>query len=320
MSYTVLLPQPILPEGYAYLREHGCEIIDGRGFTKSDIIADIRDADAMIVRTAKITSKIFDAAPRLKIIARHGAGYDMVDIEAAKRNHVLVTTAGGANAISVAELTIFYMLHCSRRFKAVMSHCREDYRYAKMGIQKTELEGKTLGFIGTGHIGKLVAKKAAFGFNMRVLAYDPFARDVPAYIQMVEDRDEIFRQSDYVSLHVPAAKDTIHSISDREFELMKESSFLINTARGAIVDEPALIRALEANQIAGAGLDTVEQEPFDLNSPLFHMENVLVAPHIGGATREASTRSSIACAEAIDNFFSGHIPKFVVPELRDLLK
>lgn len=89
MSYTVLLPQPILPEGYAYLREHGCEIIDGRGFTKSDIIADIRDADAMIVRTAKITSKIFDAAPRLKIIARHGAGYDMVDIEAAKRNHVL---------------------------------------------------------------------------------------------------------------------------------------------------------------------------------------------------------------------------------------
>ena len=100
---------------------------------------------------------------------------------------------------------------------------------------------------------------------------------------------------------------------------MKETAFLINTARGAIVDEGALIRALEAKKIAGAGLDVLEQEPFDLDNPLLHMENVLVAPHIGGATKEASTRSSVACAEAIDDFFSGRTPKFVVPELRDLL-
>ncbi len=319
MSYKVLLPQPILPEGYACLRERGYEVIDGRGFTEEDILADIADCDAMIVRTAKITAKIFDAAPKLKIIARHGAGYDMVDIEAAKRHKVLVTTAGGANAISVAELAIFYMLYCSRRFKAVMAHCKEDYRYAKMGIQKTELEGKTLGLIGTGNIGKLVAKKAALGFDMKVLAYDPFARDLPDYITLVSDRDQIFRESDYVSLHVPALKDTIHSVSDREFDMMKETAFLINTARGAIVDEPALIRALEAKKIAGAGLDTVEKEPFDLDNPLLAMENVLVAPHIGGATKEASTRSSVACAEAVDDFFSGRTPKFIVPELRDLI-
>ncbi len=319
MSYKVLLPQPILPEGYACLRERGYEVIDGRGFTEEDILADIADCDAMIVRTAKITAKIFDAAPKLKIIARHGAGYDMVDVEAAKRHKVLVTTAGGANAVSVAELAIFYMLYCSRRFKAVMAHCKEDYRYAKMGIQKTELEGKTLGLIGTGNIGKLVAKKAAMGFDMKVLAYDPFARDLPDYITLVSDRDQIFRESDYVSLHVPALKDTIHSVSDHEFDLMKETAFLINTARGAIVDEPALIRALEAKKIAGAGLDTVEREPFDPDNPLLAMENVLVAPHIGGATKEASTRSSVACAEAVDDFFSGRTPKFIVPELRDLI-
>ena len=230
-----------------------------------------------------------------------------------------MTTAGGANAISVAELAIFYMLYCSCRFKAVMAHCREDYRYAKMGITKTELEGKTLGLIGTGNIGKLVAKKAAYGFDMKVLAYDPFAREVPEYIQLVKDRDRIFQESDYVSLHVPATKETTHSVSDREFDLMKETAFLINTARGAIVDEPALIRALEAKKIAGAGLDTVEQEPFDLSSPLLSMENVLVAPHIGGATKEASTRSSVACAQAIDDYFSGRTPKFIVPELRDLV-
>lgn len=319
MSYKVLLPQPIQPEGYAYLKDHGYEVVDGRGFTEDDIIADIADADAMIVRTAKITPKIFDAAKKLKIIARHGAGYDMVNIEAAKSHKVLVTTAGGANAISVAELAIFYMLYCSRRFKAVMAHCKEDYRYAKMGIQKTELEGKTLGLIGTGNIGKLVARKAAYGFNMKVIAYDPFAREVPDYITLVSDRDQIFRESDYVSLHVPALKDTIHSVSDREFDLMKETAFLINTARGTIVDEPALIRALEAKKIAGAGLDTVEQEPFDLSNPLLDMENVLTAPHIGGATKEASTRSSVVCAEAIDDFLSGRTPKFVVPELRELL-
>lgn len=320
MGYKVLLPQPILPEGYAYLRNRGFEVVDGRGFTEEDIIADIPDCDAMIVRTAKITGKILDAAPKLKIIARHGAGYDNVDLEGARRNKVLVATAGGANAISVAEVAIFYMLYCARRFKAVMAHCMEDYRYAKMGIVKTELEGKTLGLIGTGNIGKLVAKKAFYGFDMKVLAYDPFAREVPKYIQRVEDRNQIFKESDYVSLHIPATKDTIHSVSDREFDMMKDTAFLINTARGAIVDEQALIRALETKKIAGAGLDTVEQEPFNPNNPLLNMENVIVAPHIGGATKEASTRSSVACAQAIDDFFSGHTPRFVVPELRDLVQ
>ena len=320
MAIRVLLPQPILPAGYEYLREHGYEVVDGRGFTEDDIVADIADCDAIIVRTAKITKRIFDAAPKLKILARHGAGYDGVDLAAAREHGVLVCTAGGANAISVAELTIFYMLYCSRNFKAVMAHCESDYRYAKMGIPKTELEGKTLGLIGTGNIGRLVAKKAALGFDMKVVAYDPFARELPDYIRLTEDRDEVFRCADYVSLHVPATKDTVHSVSDHEFDLMKESAFLINTARGKIVDEGALIRALEAKKIAGAGLDVVEQEPFDLKNPLLKMENVLVAPHIGGATREASTRSSLACAQAIDDLFSGRRPKFIVPELRDLME
>lgn len=321
MAIRVLLPQPILPAGYAYLREHGYEVVDGRGFTEEDIIADIGDCDAIIVRTAKITAKILDAAPKLKILARHGAGYDGVDLEAARRNKVLVCTAGGANAISVAELAIFYMLYCSRNFKKVEKLYLEDYRQAKMGIPKTELEGKTLGLVGLGNIGKLVAKKAALGFDMTVLAYDPFAnkKDLPEYIQLVEERDAIFKQSDYVSLHVPATPETVHSVSDREFDLMKETAYLINTSRGTIVDEPALIRALKENKIAGAGLDVLEKEPIDPANPLIAMDNVLTAPHIGGATKEASSRSSVACAQAIDDFFSGRTPKFVVPELRDLL-
>lgn len=318
MSKKILLPQPILPEGYAYLREHGYEVVEGRGTTEDEIMADSADCDAMIVRTARITGRILDAAPKLKLIARHGAGYDGVDIDAARRNHIVVVTAGGANAVSVAELAVFYMLYCSRRFKAVMAHCKEDYRYAKMGIQKTELDGKILGLIGTGNIGKLVAKKATYGFNMKVIAYDPFASDVPEYIELVSERDRIFKESDYVSLHVPATKETIHSVGEREFDLMKNSAFLINTARGSIVDEAALIQALETGKIAGAGLDTMEKEPFEQNNPLLNMENVVVAPHIGGATKEASVRASVTCAQAIDDYFSGRVPKYIVPELRDL--
>ncbi|GAA6387641.1 phosphoglycerate dehydrogenase [Lawsonibacter asaccharolyticus] len=322
MATRVLIPQPILPAGYEYLRKHGYEAVDGRGFTEEDIITDIRDCDALIVRTARITRQIFDAAPKLKILARHGAGYDGVDLAAAREHGVLVCTAGGANAISVAELTIFYMLYCSRNFKKVQNLYLQDYRQAKMGVPKTELEGKTLGLVGLGNIGKLVAQKAALGFDMTVLAYDPFAKGagLPDYIRMVEDRDEIFKRSDYVSLHVPATTETVHSVSDREFGLMKPTAYLINAARGSIVDEAALYRALQEEKIAGAGLDVLEQEPIDPSNPLVAMDNVLTAPHIGGATKEASSRSSVACAQAIDDFFSGRTPKFVVPELRDLIQ
>ena len=322
MATRVLIPQPILPAGYEYLRKHGYEAVDGRGFTEEDIITDIRDCDALIVRTARITRQIFDAAPKLKILARHGAGYDGVDLAAAREHGVLVCTAGGANAISVAELSIFYMLYCSRNFKKVQNLYLQDYRQAKMGVPKTELEGKTLGLVGLGNIGKLVAQKAALGFDMTVLAYDPFAKGagLPDYIRMVEDRDEIFKRSDYVSLHVPATTETVHSVSDREFGLMKPTAYLINAARGSIVDEAALYRALQEEKIAGAGLDVLEQEPIDPSNPLVAMDNVLTAPHIGGATKEASSRSSVACAQAIDDFFSGRTPKFVVPELRDLIQ
>lgn len=322
MATRVLIPQPILPAGYEYLRKHGYEAVDGRGFTEEDIITDIRDCDALIVRTARITRQIFDAAPKLKILARHGAGYDGVDLAAAREHGVLVCTAGGANAISVAELTIFYMLYCSRNFKKVQNLYLQDYRQAKMGVPKTELEGKTLGLVGLGNIGKLVAQKAALGFDMTVLAYDPFAKGagLPDYIRMVEDRDEIFKRSDYVSLHVPATTETVHSVSDREFGLMKPTAYLINAARGSIVDEAALYRALQEEKIAGAGLDVLEQEPIAPSNPLVAMDNVLTAPHIGGATKEASSRSSVACAQAIDDFFSGRTPKFVVPELRDLIQ
>jgi len=321
MAYKVLLPQPIMKEGRDYLISKGYVIVDGSGMTEEDIINDIADCDAMIVRLSKITDKIFDAAPKLKVVARHGAGYDGVDLESARKHNVLVLNAPGANSMSVSELTIFYMLYCSRNFKLVQKTYIDDYYYAKMKTKKNELNGKTLGLIGTGNIGTLVAEKAALGFGMNVIAYDPFAKkeNLSEYIKLIEDRNEIFTDSDYVSLHVPATNDTVNSVGAKEFELMKETAFLINTSRGSIVDESALYNALLNKQIAGAALDVLKEEPVDKNNPLLYLDNVLTAPHIGAATEEATIRSSLHCAIGIDDFLAGRTPQYVVPELRDMI-
>lgn len=319
MAYKIYLPQPILESGRKYLLDQGYELVDGNGFTEEDLIRDIKGCDGMIVRTAKITRKVIEAADNLKVIARHGAGFDGVDLDAAREKGIVVLYAPKANSVSVAELAIFYMLYCSRNFKKVQNLYREDYMTAKMKVEKHELYGKTLGLIGIGNIGGLVAKKAALGFDMNVIAYDPFAKEVPSYITMAESRDEVFKTADYVSLHVPATPDTVNSVGAKEFEMMKDTAFLINTSRGTIVDEEALIEALKEKKIAGAGLDVLKQEPLDPENPLLDMDNVLTAPHIGAATKEASSRSSLICAQGIDDFLSGRRPEFPVPPMRDML-
>lgn len=319
MSYKILLPQPILESGREYLLERGYELVDGSGFEEDDITRDIKGCDAMIVRTAKITKRVIEAADRLKVIARHGAGFDGVDLDAAAEKKIMVLYAPRSNSESVAELAIFYMLYCSRNFKLVQKLYKDDYRFAKFNVEKHELNGKVLGLLGVGNIGGLVARKAALGFDMKVFAYDPYAAVMPDYITPVACREEIFAKSDYVSLHVPATPDTVNSVGEKELAMMKNTAFLINTSRGTIVDEEALIRALQGKQIAGAALDVLRQEPIDPSNPLLNMDNVLTAPHIGAATREASSRSSLTCAVGIDDFLSGRRPEFPVPPMKKML-
>ena len=239
-----------------------------------------------------------------------------MDLKAADEKNVMVLYAPTANSNSVAETAIFYMLYCSRNFKKVQALYKTNYMTAKMKIEKHELGGKTLGLIGVGNIGGRVAKKAVFGFDMKVIAFDPYAKELPDYIQRVESREEVFKNADYVSLHIPATPETEKSIGAKEFDLMKPTAYLINTSRGAVVDEEALIEALKAGKIAGAGLDVLAKEPLDPENPLLFMDNVLTAPHIGGATKEASSRSSLVCAEGIDDFLSGRRPKYPVPSMR----
>ena len=305
MAYRILLPQPIMESGRKYLEEKGYEIVDGEGYTEDDIIRQIPGCDAMIVRTAKITKKILDAADSLKVIARHGAGFDGVDLKAAEEKNVMVLYAPTANSNSVAETAIFYMLYCSRNFKKVQALYKTNYMTAKMKIEKHELGGKTLGLIGVGNIGGRVAKKAVFGFDMKVIAFDPYAKELPDYIQRVESREEVFKNADYVSLHIPATPETEKSVGAKEFDLMKPTAYLINTSRGALVDEPALIEALENHQIAGAGLDVQETEPPKADNPLYTLDNVILTPHMGWKGLETRQRLVSILAGNVKGFLEG---------------
>lgn len=315
MTYKILLPQEIMKEGREYLESRGYELITGSGMEEDDIIRDIPDCDGIIVRLSKMSERVFDAAKKLKVVARHGAGYDTVDLDAAKRHGVTVLNAPVANSMSVAELAIFYMLYCSRNFKLVEEKMLEDYYWAKLRTPKVELDGKTLGLVGVGNIGSRVAIKALHGFNMKVIAYDPYKtqQQIPAGVELTHDLDRIFKESDFVSLHCPANAETFDLVGEKQFALMKPTACFINTARGKLVDEKALYHALSTRAIAAAGLDVLKKEPFDPANPIFALNNVVIGPHIGAATKEATDRASLHSAIGIDEVLSGKKPSWPVP-------
>lgn len=314
MGWKILLPQEIMQGGRDYLESRGHELITGSGMETEDIIRDIKGIDAMIVRLSKITREVFEAADKLKVIVRHGAGFDTVDLEAAKEFGVQVLYCPVANSTSVAEVTMMYMLYCSRNYTVVRRDFIDDYYKAKLRTPKCELDGKIVGIIGCGNIGSRVAKMAMHGFNMKVLAYDPYkpAKDFPEGVEVVRDLDRIFKESDFVSVHCPTTKITKEFIGMEQFKMMKPTAFFINAARGKIVKEHELYEACRDKVIAGAGLDVLQQEPVDKNNPILYLDNVVISPHIGAATKEATDRSSLHSAMGIQEVFEGKEPTWPV--------
>lgn len=184
-----------------------------------------------------------------------------------------------------------------------------------MRTPKVELDGKTLGLIGVGNIGSRVAIKALHGFNMKVIAYDPYKtqQQIPEGVELTDDFDRIFKESDFVSLHCPTTAETTDFVGEKQFSMMKPSAYFINTARGKLVDERALYHALSQQIIAGAGVDVLKKEPFDANDPIFALSNIVIGPHIGAATIEATDRASLHSAIGIDEVLSGKKPSWPVP-------
>ncbi len=274
------------------------EIATGLG--EEQLIEKIRSTDALLVRSkTKVTKRVIENAKNLKVIGRAGVGVDNIDLEAATKRGIVVVNAPEASSITVAEHTLGLMLAMARKIPFADASLKSG-KWEKKKFLGIELRGKTLGVIGLGRIGtQVVAKARAFG--MEVLAYDPYISEKLAYDLGVKisDFEELIKNSDFITLHAPLTEQTRGMIGKKEIEKMKNGAFLINCARGGIVDEKALYEGLKSGKVAGAALDVFEKEP-PLESPLLELENIVVTPHLGASTEEAQRyASTIACEEVI---------------------
>ena len=312
MGYTVLFPEPVIDEGRNYLTERGYSIVMGTGLTASHIIEDIKNCDAVLARTASFPREVIEAGKRLKVIARHGVGCDNIDLEAAKEHGVIVTFAPESNANTVAEWSIGALIALARYFFASDRATRTGQWHLRNVLPAIDVEGKTLGIVGAGRIGSRVAKKAKYGLGMNVIVYDPYIEEVngASDVPIVPKLESLLSQADFVSIHVPLTKATRGMICRKSFELMKESAFLVNAARGEVVNERDLYDALVSRRIAGAAIDVYDPEPPRDDNPLFKLDNIILCPHNAAQTKEGMIRMAVHAAMGIDDVLSGRPPKW----------
>jgi len=317
-----VLVEKFQPELIAWLRERA-EVVEVDPWREPERWErEAPQVDAVISRKGRITRRhIEESRGRLKIIARTGVGVDVsrVDLDAAREHQVWVTNMPGVNAAAVAELAFGQMIALARHGAAADSAVKGQRWADGPRFQGTELAGKTLGIVGMGNIGTRVALRAR-AFEMVLLVCDPYipASHVTALGGRWVGMDELFRESDYVTLHCPLNAETHHLVGEKQLALMKRSAFLVNLARGGVVDEEALVASLRDKRIAGAAIDVMEQEPPRTDHPLLRLDNVLLTPHIGGSTREAQSRGEWGAAEEVVRVLSGERPlnAVIVPGAR----
>ena len=294
----ILITDKIHDDGIRSLREF-VEVEVATGLKPAELIEKVKGCNVLLVRSAtKVTKDVIDAGKQLKVIARAGAGLDNIDVKAAEARKIKVINAPEAPTIAVAELVFGHMLSFVRHLPSADAGVKQG-KWEKPKLMGTELRDKTLGIVGTGRIGRAIGYKAK-AFLMNLLAHDvvqnaEFAQRTGAkYV----DLDVLLRESDFVTLHVPLVPGTKHMMGKRELELMKPTAVLINTSRGGIVDEVALVEALRGGKIAGACLDVYEREPPE-DSPLLKLPNVVLTPHLGASTREAQRDAAMIIAQKI---------------------
>lgn len=303
----ILVSDPLSDEGLKILKEVKEFQVDVKTDLKPDQLKEIiKDYEALIVRSAtKVTKDIVSAADKLKVIGRAGVGLDNVDLEAATQKGIIVMNTPGGNTISTAEHTMSMILALSRNIpQAAASMKKGEWKRSKfMGV---ELYGKALGVVGLGRIGKEVAKRA-LSFGMKILAYDPFLSKEVAEnlgVEVVELKD-LFERADYITVHVPLTEETKYSISTKQIATMKKGVRIINCARGGIVDEAALIKAIKEGKVAGAAMDVFEAEPLSPENELLKLDNVILTPHLGASTEEAQVNVAIEVAEIVRDALLG---------------
>jgi D-3-phosphoglycerate dehydrogenase len=273
----------------------------------------VADADVLIAGRVPITASVLDAEKRLKLIQVFSVGFDRIDADAAANRGIMVCNVGGSNAESVAELAWGLILGVSRRIPGGDRLMRGGKWERFMPQSHKLVWGKTLGVIGFGAIGRRVGKVGRLAFNMDLLVSDPFLipETVEAFGGRLVSLETVMRESDVISVHVPLSPATRHLIGVKELRMMKPTAILVNTARGAVIDEAALIQCLQKGVIAGAGLDVFEVEPLSADSPLRRMDNVVLVPHIGTCP-EASVRMREVGVENVARFLRGERPMRIV--------
>ncbi len=314
----VLLCGPIHPDGRAVLeRESRVVLIDD--LSEDNVIALGADAEAILFRGEPVCSeRLMSACRRLKVVGRHGAGLDIVDIPAATRLGVAVVHAPGSNSQAVAEHALMLLLMCAKRAVEVDKGTRAGNWFARHDARNVELSGKTLGIVGIGHIGRRVAKFAG-AIGMRVLAYDEYVPDDEVRRRGAEPAaslDALLPEVDFLTCHTPLTGETRAMINERTLGLMKKGAVFVNTSRGPVQDERAVFKALATGQLAAAGLDVFEEEPTPLDNPILNLPNVVVSPHAAGVTREANRQTGVQVAEEMLRVLRGEHPDVLVnPEV-----
>jgi D-3-phosphoglycerate dehydrogenase len=286
------------------LQDYGLEIIRVKQPVtgENDLLGQLDDVVAIITGLEPVTGKVINSAPRLRVIVKHGIGVDNIDLDAAKEKGVIVANSPGTNREAVADLVFGLMLSLARKIPQSDRQVREG-KWPKVFGQS--VWGKTLGIIGLGVIGKSVAQRAK-GFNMKVLAFDKYWDEEFASANGIirSEVDEILKESDYVTLHVPLMEETRNLIGEKQLSIMKPTAYLINAARGGVVDEDALYKALKEGRIAGAGIDVFSTEP-PTQSPLLGLQNVILTPHMGGFTDGALSMTSEFVSQVVVDALKG---------------
>ncbi len=289
---------------------------DDQSMSGAELQDALRSADAVLPTVCdKITAEVLGADNiRARILGSNGVGFNHIDLDAAKAAGLTVTNTPEVLTDCTADLALTLLLMVARRAGEGERHLRngEWTGWRPTHMMGTSVTGKTLGLIGMGRIARAVAARAAHGFGMKILFHDPFpprAEDIEGLgATQCASPEEVFAQSDFVSLHCPGGADTYHLISADAFRAMKPGAFLVNTARGDVVDEAALVAALQNGEIAGAGLDVFEKEP-TVTAELLQMENVVLLPHLGSATQETRKAMGMRVVENIEAFFNDETPR-----------
>ncbi len=311
MPNRILVADGLSPDGLELLGQAG-EVVSNPKITTAELLAALQEYDALVVRSrTRVTAEVLEAGPRLKVVGRAGVGVDNIDVAAAVARGIVVVNSPMAASVSVAEHTLGLMLALARQVAAADASLKQG-RWDKSAFMGGELSGKTLGLLGLGRIGALVANRAV-AFGMSVLAYDPYLDETQIRERNAEPAsfDRVLQGADYLSLHLPLTRETRGLVGARQIEMMKPGARVVCAARGAVIDEAALRAALDSGHLAGAALDVFEQEPPPPDSLAAHPK-VVATPHIGAQTAEAQGRAGIAIAEEVTAVLEGKQPRWAV--------